>query len=232
MVKQRKRHWLSATWSSRLTWVVLPATGVIITILITIRFSLLEPDSPADPDNICSVFREHPVWYDYAKDAQQKWGTPIATQLAFVYYESSFRSHARPPRKLLLGFIPWLRPTSAFGYAQALDPAWGEYLEANGDGLAVVRTNMKYALDFVGWYNHLTRREVGVPLNQPRNLYLAYHEGRTGYQRKNYSRKPDIVKLADRVQNRAFRYDNQLKTCEQEFQCWRFYQFWPFCGDW
>lgn len=232
MVKQRKRHWLSATWASRLTWVVLPAVGVIITILITIRFSLLEPDPPADPDNICSVFREHPVWYDYAKDAQQKWGTPIATQLAFVYYESSFRSHARPPRKVLLGFIPWLRPTTAYGYAQALDPAWGEYLEANGDGLAVVRTNMKYALDFVGWYNHLTRQEVGVPLNQPRNLYLAYHEGRTGYQRKSYRQKPDIVKLADRVQTRAFRYDNQLKTCEQEFQCWRFYQFWPFCGDW
>jgi len=232
MGKHKQRQLLPAIWVSRLKWYGLPALGVIITILATLRFSLLEPYPPANPDNICDIFREHPVWYDYAQESEDRWGTPIATQLAFVFYESSFRSHARPPRKVLLGFIPWLRPSTAYGYAQALDPAWGEYLQANGDGLSVVRTNMKYALDFVGWYNHLTRRETDIALYEPRNLYLAYHEGRTGYRRQSYLAKPAVISLAQKVQNRAFRYDNQLKTCEQEFQCWRFYQFWPFCGDW
>ncbi len=201
-------------------------------VVATLRFSLLEPDPPASPDNLCEIFREHPVWYDYAKDSKDRWGTPIATQMAFVYYESSFRSHAKPPRTTLLGFIPWVRPTSAYGYAQALDPAWEEYLAANDGGLFTVRTNMKYALDFVGWYNRLSHREVGIPLTSPRELYLAYHEGRTGYRRQVHQKKPDILALANRVRSRAFRYDNQLNSCEEEFQCWRFYQFWPFCGEW
>lgn len=222
----------SGTWPSRLRWYGLPTLGLLMAVFATLRFSLLEPDPPANSEDVCEIFREHPVWYDYARESAERWGTPIATQLAFVYYESSFRSHARPPRTKLLGVIPWVRPTSAYGYAQALDPAWGEYLEANGGGLFTVRTNMKYALDFVGWYNHLTHKEVGIPLTHPRQLYLAYHEGRTGYRRQSYLEKPKIMALAERVQTRAYRYDHQLASCEQEFQCWRFYQFWPFCGDW
>ena len=124
--------------------------GLLMGLWATLRFSLLAPDPPANPENICEIFREHPVWYDYANDSRQRWGTPIATQLAFVYYESSFRSHARPPRTLLWGFIPWTRPTTAYGYAQALDPAWREYLQANGEGWFTVRTDMEHALDFVG----------------------------------------------------------------------------------
>ncbi|WP_417531078.1 lysozyme-like domain containing protein [Marinobacter lipolyticus] len=226
----RKRKRRLNVWKSRLKWFGLPTLGVVVAAWATLRFSLLAPDPPLHQDNVCEIFREHPVWYDYARASQEKWGTPIATQMAFVYYESSFRSHARPPRTTLWGFIPWTRPTTAYGYAQALDPAWGEYLDANGDGLFVVRTHMEHALDFVGWYNYLTNRKLGVSFYSPQKLYLAYHEGRTGYARRSYDAKPDVVDLASRVQTRAFRYHNQLKTCEQEFQCWRWYQFWPFCG--
>ena len=217
-------------WRARLTWFGLPVLGVLMGVWATLRFSLLAPDPPANPEDLCEIFREHPVWYDYARASEDRWGTPIATQMAFVFYESSFQSHARPPRTLLWGLIPWTRPTSAYGYAQALDPAWGEYLAANGDGWFTVRTDMEHALDFVGWYNHLTHRQLGISFYNPRQLYLAYHEGRGGYQRRTFDQKPAITALAGRVQNRAFRYDNQLQTCEQEFQCWRWYQFWPFCG--
>ena len=109
-------------------------------------------------------------------------------------------------------------------------PAWREYLQANGEGWFTVRTDMEHALDFVGWYNQLSHRQLGIPFSAPRKLYLAYHEGRGGYARRSFEEKPDVMDLAARVQTRAFRYDNQLKTCEQEFQCWRWYQFWPFCG--
>lgn len=227
MSKRKKRL---NVWKSRFKWFGMPTLGLLVATWATLQFSLLAPDPPLRQDNVCEIFREHPVWYDYAKASQEKWGTPIATQMAFVYYESSFRSHARPPRTRLWGFIPWTRPTTAYGYAQALDPAWGEYLEDTGDGLFVVRTHMEHALDFVGWYNYLTNRKLGVSFYSPQKLYLAYHEGRTGYARRSYDAKPEVVDLASRVQTRAFRYDHQLNTCEQEFQCWRWYQFWPFCG--
>ncbi|WP_273208376.1 lysozyme-like domain containing protein [Marinobacter subterrani] len=217
-------------WTSRARWYGLPVLGLLMGSWATLRFSLLAPDPPANPENLCEIFREHTVWYDYASESEQRWGTPIATQMAFVYYESSFRSHARPPRTLLWGFIPWTRPTTAYGYAQALDPAWQEYLQANGEDWFTVRTDMEYAVDFVGWYNYLSHQQLGIAFTAPRNLYLAYHEGRGGYARGSYQQKPDVTDLASRVQTRAFRYDNQLKTCEQEFQCWRWYQFWPFCG--
>ena len=228
--RRRRRQNRRDRWRSRLKWYGLPVLGLVIGTWATLRFSLLAPDPPVNPDDVCDIFREHTVWYDYARNSQERWGTPIATQMAFVYYESSFRSHARPPRTLLWGFIPWSRPTTAYGYAQALDPAWGEYLAATGDGFFTVRTDMEYALDFVGWYNQLTHRQLGIPFHNPRQLYLAYHEGRGGYARKTFARKPAVTALSSRVQLRAFRYDNQLKSCEQEFQCWRWYQFWPFCG--
>ncbi|WP_441807880.1 transglycosylase SLT domain-containing protein [Marinobacter sp.] len=228
--RKKRRQTRRDRWLSRTKWYGLPVLGVLIGTWATLRFSLLAPNPPVNPEDVCDIFREHTVWYDYASDSQARWGTPIATQMAFVYYESSFRSHAQPPRTRLWGFIPWSRPSTAYGYAQALDPAWREYLAANGDGLFTVRTDMEYALDFVGWYNHLTNRQLDIPFHSPRRLYLAYHEGRGGYARKTYARKPTVTALAKRVQNRAFRYDNQLKSCEQEFQCWHWYQFWPFCG--
>jgi len=228
--RRKRRQTRRDRWPSRLKWYGLPVLGVLIGTWATLRFSLLAPNPPVNPDDLCEIFREHTAWYDYASDSQARWGTPIATQMAFVYYESSFRSHAQPPRTVLWGFIPWRRPTTAYGYAQALDPAWGEYLTANGDGFFTVRTDMEHALDFVGWYNHLTNQQLNIPFYNPRQLYLAYHEGRGGYARKTFARKPAVTALASRIQSRAFRYDNQLKSCEQEFQCWHWYQFWPFCS--
>ncbi|WP_291820072.1 lysozyme-like domain containing protein [Marinobacter sp.] len=210
-------------------WLILPLAGLVLSIATTLRLGLLEPEPPRQPDNICEIFREHPVWYDYAAQSQERWGLPIATQMAFVYYESSFRSHARPPREKLLGFIPWNRPSTAQGYSQALDPAWSEYLAEVNDGPFVVRTDMEYALDFIGWYNLLSHKQLGIALTNPRHLYLAYHEGRAGYRRKTWAQKPIIQSLAGKIEARAWRYDHQLRQCEAEFRCRHFYQFPPFC---
>ncbi len=228
--KKRRRASRNKAWATRARWYGLPIIGVVIGVWATLRFSLLAPDPPANPEHLCEIFREHPAWYDYARASQQRWGTPIATQMAFVYYESSFRSHARPPRTQLWGLIPWTRPTTAFGYAQALDPAWQEYLAANDGDWLTVRSDMEYALDFVGWYNRLSHRQLGIAFTAPRELYLAYHEGRSGYARRSFDQKPELVSLASRVRARAYRYHNQLAHCETEFQCWRWYEFWPFCS--
>ena len=75
---------------------------------------------PDNQGNLCSVFEQYPDWYDYARASESEWGTPVPVQMAFVHRESSYRSHARPPRKWLW-FIPWGRQSSAKGYPQALD---------------------------------------------------------------------------------------------------------------
>ena len=99
---------------------------------------------PKKQDNLCSIFRENPSWYDDAIDMQEEWGTPINVAMAFVKQESSFRHDARPPKDYLLGFIPWGHVSSAYGYAQAQDPAWQDFQKATGHGGS--RTNFDDSL--------------------------------------------------------------------------------------
>lgn len=204
--------------------------ALLITVfcLLSTGCAMLSPSPPKDQGNICEIFREQPGWYDYARDSEKKWGTPIGTQMAFIHHESAFRSHVRPPRKRLLGFIPWTRPSSARGYAQAQDPVWGEYQDDAGSLLAR-RSHMKYATDFVGWYNRRTHKQLGISLSNAEHLYLAYHEGAGGYRRGTYKGKPRVQRLAREVSLRSSRYQSQLQICEAEFQCRHFYQIWPFC---
>lgn len=208
----------------------MPVVVLGLLALLVGGFTVLVPVAPKDQSNVCRIFRAQPQWYDYAREAEERWGTPIATQMAFVHYESSFQSHVRPPRTRLFGFIPWVRPSSAYGYAQAQDPAWQEYLDATGDGLFVQRTQLKHAFDFIGWYNHLSHVHLGIALTDTRQLYLAYHEGRTGFRRGSYRQKPDVSSLATRVASRAARYDRQLAECESKLRCRHFWQFRPFCS--
>lgn len=200
---------------------------LMLSVLLT-GCSLFSPSPPGNQSDICAIFEEQPAWYDYAERSRKRWGTPIATQMAFVQQESSFRSHVRPPRPRVLGFIPWFRNSSAYGYAQAQNPVWGEYRDDAGSFFAR-RTHMKHALDFIGWYNRDTHNRLGIALSNPEHLYLAYHEGRGGYARGSYRGKPQLMRTARRVRDRAWRYDAQLKQCEESLRCRRFYQFWPFC---
>lgn len=204
-------------------WLLVAGLG-----LLSSGCAMLAPSPPQDQGNICEVFREQPEWYDYARDSREQWGTPIATQMAFVQRESSFRSHVRPPRKRILWIFPGPRPSSARGYAQAQDPVWGEYQDEAGS-LFARRTHMKHATDFIGWYNARTHRQLGISLHNPEHLYLAYHEGAGGYRRGSYRNKPRVSQAARQVSDLASRYRSQLASCEAEFRCRRFYQVWPFC---
>ncbi|WP_018950031.1 hypothetical protein [Thioalkalivibrio sp. ALMg11] len=214
---------------TRRTLVAISRAGLLLALAaITAGCAALAPSPPQDQSNICEIFREQPRWYDHARDSEREWGTPIATQMSFIQQESSFRSHVRPDRERLLGFIPWSRPSSARGYAQAQDPVWGEYQDDAGSRFAR-RSHMKHATDFIGWYNARTQRMTGVSLYNSEHLYLAYHEGQGGYNRGSYQSKPQVRAAARQVAQRADRYESQLQSCESEFRCRRFYQVWPFC---
>ncbi len=184
---------------------------------------------PTNQGDVCEVFEQYPDWYDYARASASRWGTPIHVQMAFVRHESSYRSHARPPRRWFLYIIPLGRPSSAKGYAQAQDPVWGEYERERGSWFRS-RSDMEDALDFIGWYNYKTYRQLGIPRTDARRLYLAYHEGRGGYKRGSWKRKPGVQRTASRVASTASRYRSQLARCASRFRCDSWYQIWPFCS--
>jgi len=171
---------------------------------------------PARQDNICEIFRENPDWYDDAVDMQEEWGTPINIAMAFVKQESSFRHDARPPKDYILGIIPWGRVSSAYGYAQAQDPAWEDFQKATNHGGS--RTSFDDSLMFIGWYTTETHKQLGISKWDPYNQYLAYHEGRGGYKRKTYQGKPSLIKIARKVEQQAKDYGWQLKQCRQELE--------------
>jgi len=61
----------------------------------------------------------------------------------------------------------------------------------------------------------LTVKETGVPINDTRNQYLAYHDGRTGYLRGTWRSKGWLIRIADEVAARAVMYDTQLRRCRK-----------------
>jgi hypothetical protein len=182
---------------------------------------------PRQQANLCSVFDQYPDWYDYARASEKKWGVPAHILMAFVKHESSYRHDAKPEFDWFL-FIPLGRPSSAEGYAQIQDPAWEDYKKENG-GLFKSRSDMEDALDFIGWYNNKSNKLLGISKWDPKNLYLAYHEGHGGYRRGTYRRKRDLLSIADRVDWTAREYGAQLQQCDDKFRCRRWYQIGLLC---
>ncbi len=205
---------------------LLSRVGVLIAMSLLVFSCASAP--PTDQGNICSVLEQNPAWYDYARASESTWGTPIHIQMAFVRHESSYRSDARPPRKWFL-FIPLGRPSSAKGFAQAQDPVWSEY-EAERGSLFRSRSDMEDALDFIGWYNHKTWKHLKIPKTDARRLYLAYHEGRGGYRRGTWKKKPKLLRTVSRVVETAGTYKAQLARCASQFRCDSWYQVRPFCS--
>ena len=178
---------------------------------------------PRDQSNICNIFRQYPSWYDDAVDMQKEWGTPINVAMAIIKQESSFRHDAQPPKDYVLGFIPWGRVSSAYGYAQAQDPAWEDFQKHTEHGGS--RTDFGDSLQFVGWYTHETQRQLGISKWDAYRQYLAYHEGRGGYKRGTYWKKPWLTKVARKVEQQSKNYGWQLKQCRKELESNRSWWF-------
>ncbi len=166
---------------------------------------------PRDPDNLCRIFKERPKWQKAARKAQRRWGLPPEVAMAFVHRESAFVHDARPPRKKILGLVPWRRPTSAYGYAQATNEAWSDYRKEAG-GWFPDRDDFADSLDFIGWYNHKSHERLGIKKSDAYRLYLAYYSGHGGYARGHWKRGP-AQGYARRVADRANRYARQLSGC-------------------
>lgn len=131
-----------------------------------------------------------------------------------MYQESSFRHDALPPRRYLLGFIPWGRVSTAYGYAQAKDETWADYRREAG-GMFARRDNFGDALDFMGWYIDKSQQVNGVSKWDAYAQYLNYHEGWGGYRRGSHQRKAWLLRTASTVQARAEQFGAQYRNCEK-----------------
>lgn len=167
---------------------------------------------PQDINHICHIFREYPRWYKDVKRVEYRWHVPIAVQMAIVHQESKFNSTATPPRRRLLGFIPWFRPTSAYGYSQALNGTWRLYKRHQGRFFGS-RDKFGDAVDFIGWYADQAHLKAGISKQDAYRLYLAYHEGIGGYLRRTYLYKPWLIQVAHKVSARSAIYKAQLSRC-------------------
>lgn len=191
--------------------------GRSFSLLITVAVLLVSctASQPRNTANVCSIFDDRRSWYKAAKSASDRWGIPIAVNMAFIYQESSFRARAKPERTRILWILPGPRPSSAYGYAQALDSTWNEYESRSGNSRAS-RRNFDDAIDFVAWYNANSSQLSRIAPNDARNLYLAYHEGNGGYQRGSYREKRWLLDAAAAVQANADRFASQLNSCQSE----------------
>ena len=167
---------------------------------------------PTNTSDSCSIFNERYLWYKYMKKTEIKWGTPIYVQLAIIKMESNFDWLAKPARQKLFKVIPFKRPSSSFGYSQAVKGTWKQYKNETGNKLAR-RTRFKDSVDFIGWYTNKTETILKISKQDAFRQYLAYHEGWGAY--KNYKNKPKVIGLANKVKKQANRYKSQLKKCQK-----------------
>ena len=163
-------------------------------------------------NNICHLMDEEVSWYRAVKASEKKYGSPAHVQLAIMYQESHFQSDARPPRKKLFGAIPWFRPSSAYGFAQAKDETWDWYQLKSGNKNAD-RDDFEDAADFVAWYMHQSSQLSGIDKSDAYNQYLAYHEGHGGFNKQSFQSKAWLKEVAKKVEKNAKRYQLQLNQC-------------------
>ena len=172
---------------------------------------------PRNPGDICAIFREKDDWYDDASEASKHWDSPIPVMMSIMYQESRFVADAKPPRKYWLGFIPAGRMSDAYGYPQAKDATWDWYKDKSGNWGAD-RDDFEDAIDFIGWYNNVSRRTNGIANTDTYSLYLAYHEGHGGFKRRTFAGKPWLQRVAGKVSARSRSYAAQLARCEDDLK--------------
>ena len=180
-------------------------------ILFIIFFLSACSSIPKNASNSCSIFEEKYLWYKHAKKTEQKWGTPVYLQLAIIKMESSFDRFAKPPRQKLFKVVPYKRPSSSFGYSQAVKGTWKQYKKETGNKFAT-RSRFKDSVDFVGWYTNKTEKILKVSKKDAFKQYIAYHEGWGNY--KNYKSNKKVINLAKRVEKQSNIYKQQLSECK------------------
>ena len=177
---------------------------------------------PKNTSNSCDIFNERYLWFKHSKKVEKKWGTPIHIQLAIIKMESDFDWLAKPPRKKLFKVIPFKRPSSSFGYSQAVKGTWEQYKRETKNPLAT-RARFKDSVDFIGWYINKTNKILKISKNDAYRQYLAYYKGWGDY--KNYSKDKKAIIYAKSVKDMASKYRKQLTICKKNLDKNKYFIF-------
>ena len=145
--------------------------------------------------------------------------------MAFMYQESRFIATAKPPRKKIFGVIPGPRPSDSYGYSQAKESTWDWYQRSTGN-YGADRDDFGDAIDFIGWYNNVSHKELGISKQDAFRLYLAYHEGHGGYRKQSYRSKDWLIDVARKVDRQAQQYNSQLQGCGEELEPRGWFDWW------
>ena len=187
-----------------------PLRALALTLLVAACGGQRSYEAPRELDDACRILDERPAYARAFRATEDRWGVPVAVQMAMMWQESKFVANARPPHRYALGVIPMGRASSAYGYSQALDGTWEEYVAEQGRAR---RDDIADAADFMGWYMADSAEMLGLPLWDVENHYLAYHEGRSGYARQSHLEKGWLLRVAADLEGRAAMYDSQLAAC-------------------
>ena len=169
---------------------------------------------PKYPQNACKIFSENYLWYKSAKKSSDIYGAPIHIILAFVKKESGFNRWAKPKRTKLFKIVPYKRPSSSFGYSQAVKKTWELYKTETNNPLAL-RTRFRDSVLFIGWYMNKTKKINKIPLNDSYRQYLNYYLGWGNYSKKMYKTDKKAIIFAKSVQKQSNVYKGQLAECQK-----------------
>ena len=168
---------------------------------------------PKYPQNACKIFGENYLWYKSAKKSSDTYGAPIHIILAIVNKESGFNRWAKPKRHKLFKIIPYKRPSSSFGYSQAVNKTWELYKTETNNPLAL-RTRFKDSVMFIGWYMNKTKKTNNISMNDAYRQYLNYYLGWGNYSKKVYKSDKNAIIYAKKVEKQSNIYKNQLRECQ------------------
>ena len=169
---------------------------------------------PKYPGNACKIFGQNYLWYKSAKKSSDTYGAPIYIILAIVNKESGFNRWAKPKRTKLFKIIPYKRPSSSFGYSQAVKKTWEQYKIETNKPLAL-RSRFKDSVMFIGWYMSKTKKINKIPMEDSYRQYLNYYLGWGSYANKDYKTDKKAVILAKSVEKQSKIYKNQLRECQK-----------------
>ena len=183
-------------------------------ILVILFFLTACSTVPKYPQNACKIFGQNYLWYKSIKKSSKTYDVPIYIILAFVNKESSFNRWAKPPRTKLFKIIPYKRPSSSFGYSQAVNKTWELYKNETNSPLAL-RTRFKDSVMFIGWYISKTNKINKIPKNDSYRQYLNYYLGWGNYAKKVYKTDKKAIIFAKSVEKQSKIYKSQLRECEK-----------------
>ena len=169
---------------------------------------------PKYPQNACKIFGENYLWYKSAKKSSETYGAPVHMILAFVKKESGFNRWAKPKRKKLFKVLPYKRPSSSFGYSQAVNKTWELYKNETNNPLAL-RSRFKDSVMFIGWYIKKTNKINKIPFNDSYRQYLNYYLGWGAYSKKVYKIDKKAIIFAKSVEKQSKIYKKQLRECQK-----------------